>query len=43
MSLTAWLTDWLTVDNFWSAILGSIVISIVSAVLGVIARDITDR
>lgn len=43
LMLTAWLTDWLTVDNFWSAILGSIVISIISAVLGVIARDITDR
>lgn len=27
LGLTAWLTDGLTVDGFWSAILGSLVIS----------------
>ena len=37
--LTAWITDYLSVQNFWSAILGAIVISIVSAVLGVFVRD----
>jgi putative membrane protein len=36
---TAWITDYLTVQNFWSAILGAIVISIVSALLGVFVRD----
>lgn len=33
--LTAWLTDALDVANFWSALLGAIVISVVSAVLNI--------
>lgn len=39
LALTAWLTDYLSVQNFWSAILGAIVISVVSAVLGAFVRD----
>jgi len=34
LALTAALSDSLTVDGFWSALLGAIIISIVSAVLG---------
>lgn len=37
--LTSWITDYLSVDNFWAAILGAIVISTVSAVLGMFVRD----
>ena len=37
--LSSWITDYLSVDNFWGAILGAIVISIVSAVLGMFVRD----
>ena len=33
LGLTAALTDALSVENFWSAVLGAVVISVVSAVL----------
>ena len=39
LALTAALTDALSIDDFWSALLGAIVISIVSSVLGVFVRD----
>ena len=39
LALTAWITDYLSVQDFWAAALGAIVISIVSAVLGVFVRD----
>jgi putative membrane protein len=39
LALTAVVTDYLSVANFWSALLGAIVISVVSAVLGVFVRD----
>ena len=35
LGLTGWLTDALEVADFWSAVLGAIVISVVSAVLNV--------
>ncbi len=39
LALTAAATDYLSVADFWSALLGAIVISVVSAVLGVFVRD----
>jgi putative membrane protein len=39
LGLTAAITDNLSIDNFWSALLGALVISIVSAVLGIFVRD----
>ncbi len=39
LALTAVFTDNLAIDNFWSALLGAIVISVVSAVLGMFVRD----
>ena len=39
LALTAVWTDALNVDDFWSALLGAIVISIVSAVLNTFVKD----
>lgn len=39
LGLTAAITDDLAVADFWSAVLGAIVISVVSAVLNVIVKD----
>ena len=39
LALTAAITDNLSIDNFWSALLGAIIISIVSSVLGIFVRD----
>lgn len=39
LALTAWITGYLSIDSFWSALLGAIVISVVSSVLGIFVRD----
>jgi putative membrane protein len=39
LGLTAAITDALSVADFWSAVLGAIVISVVSAVLNVFVKD----
>jgi putative membrane protein len=39
--LTAQITDALTVDGFWPAFLGALIISVVSGVLGKTARQVT--
>jgi len=39
LGLTAWLTDSLDVDGFWPAVLGAIVISVVSWVLSIFVPD----
>lgn len=39
LALTAQVTDALSVEDFWSAILGAIVITIVSAVLNTFVKD----
>lgn len=39
LGLTAYLTDALQVDGFWSAVLGSIIISIISTLLNVAIKD----
>lgn len=39
LGLTAAITDALSIKDFWSALLGAIVISVVSAVLGVFVKD----
>ena len=39
LALTAAITDNLSIDNFWSALLGALIISIVSSVLGIFVRD----
>lgn len=39
LGLTAAITDALSVADFWSALLGAIVISVVSAVLNVFVKD----
>ncbi len=39
LGLTAGLTDALSVDDFWSAILGAVVISVVSAVLNTLVPN----
>lgn len=39
LGLTAWLTDSLRIDGFWSAFLGAIVISIISWVLSLFLPD----
>ncbi len=39
LGLTAAITDDLAVADFWSAVLGAIVISVVSAVLNVFVKD----
>lgn len=39
LGLTAWLLDALTIDGFWSAFLGALVISLVSAVLNWLTPD----
>ncbi len=39
LGLTAWLTDNLRIDGFWSAFLGALVISIVSWVLSLFLPD----
>ena len=38
-ALTAAITDNLSIDNFWSTLLGAIVISLVSSVLGIFVKD----
>lgn len=46
-----WLVAWLSglmgfglqVDNFWWAIIAALILSIISALLGALARSITDR
>ena len=42
LALTAWLTDSLSIDGFWAAFLGALVISLVSWVLSQILPD-SDR
>lgn len=42
LGLTAFLTDALTVNGFWSAVLGGLVIGIISTLLESIIRDETD-
>jgi putative membrane protein len=37
--LAAWLSDVLSIDNFWSAIVGAFVISVVSALLNWLVID----
>lgn len=39
LGLTAWLTDSLSIDGFWSAFLGALVISVVSWVLSSVLPD----
>ena len=39
LSFTAWITDYLALDGFGAALMGAIVISIVSAILNVFVRD----
>lgn len=39
LGLTAALTDALTVEGFWSAVLGGLVISVVSAILSFLVPD----
>jgi putative membrane protein len=39
LALTAAVTDYLSIADFWSALLGALIISIVSAALGVFVRD----
>ena len=39
LALTAAITDNLSIDSFWSALLGAIVISVVSSILGIFVRD----
>lgn len=39
LSFTAWVSPHLTIDGFWPAVMGAIVISIVSAILNVFVRD----
>lgn len=39
LALTAAITDNLSIDNFWSALLGAVVISLVSSVLGIFVKD----
>ncbi|MCP4306384.1 MAG: phage holin family protein [bacterium] len=39
LAITAWITDALSIENFWAALLGAIVISVVSAVLGWFVPD----
>ena len=39
LGLTGWLSDALTIDNFWSALLGAVVISFVSTILGWFVPD----
>ncbi|MEA2000548.1 MAG: phage holin family protein [Actinomycetota bacterium] len=39
LGLTAAFTDALSIDNFWSALVGAIVISIVSSVLSIFVKD----
>lgn len=39
LQLTDWLTDGLTVDGFWTSILGGIIISVVSWALSVFLPD----
>jgi putative membrane protein len=37
--LTSWLTDALTISGFWAALLGAVVISVISWVLGLLLGD----
>jgi putative membrane protein len=39
LALTAWMLDTLSIDGFWSAFLGALVISIVSVVLGKVLNE----
>ena len=39
LALTALVSDELSIDSFWSAVLGAIVISIVSALLSTFVKD----
>jgi putative membrane protein len=39
LAITAALTDALSIENFWAALLGAIVISVVSAILGWFVPD----
>jgi putative membrane protein len=39
LAVTAWITDALSIEDFWAALLGAIVISVVSAVLGWFVPD----
>lgn len=43
LGLTAWLTDSLAIDGFWSAFLGAIIISLVSWALSSFLPDEDDR
>ena len=38
--ITEWLTDWIELDGFWTAIGASIVLSIVSLVFGIVLRAV---
>lgn len=38
--LTEWLTDWIELDGFWTAIGASIVLSLVSVVFGIVLRAV---
>ena len=40
--LTGWLTDSLDVEGFWSSVFGALIVSVVSAVLGVFVPDDDD-
>lgn len=42
LGLTAWLTDSLNVDGFWSSVFGAIVISVVSWALSMFIPDTDD-
>ncbi len=39
LGLTAGITDALSINDFWSAVLGAVIISIVSAVLNTFVKD----
>ena len=39
LGLTAAITDALSVADFWSAVLGAVIISVISAVLGTFVKD----
>ncbi len=39
LGLTAAITDYLSIEDFWSALLGALVISVVSAFLGAFVKD----
>jgi putative membrane protein len=40
LALTAWLTDSLAIDGFWTALLAALVITLVSVLLDRVVRDV---